>query len=114
MQIRRRLKLGVPTNDFEKTLDNLLFRAWLELSTLLNAGLGFVDNFNCQKVAVADSGTINTEFTVAHTLKRIPEGFLVININKGGVVYSSGTGWTTSAIYLKCSAANAALTVIIF
>jgi len=55
---------------------------------------------------VADTGTINTEFSVTHTIGVVPTGFLVININKGGVIYTSGTSWTSTTIYLKCSTSN--------
>lgn len=114
MQIRKRIKTTVPKTEFDKALEQELLSAWTELSTLLNGGLGFVDNFNSAKVTVADTGTANTEFTIAHGLKRIPIGYLVITIDKAGIVYASGTAWTAVNMYLKCSAANCNITVIIF
>lgn len=71
-----------------------------------------------QWVTVADTGTANTEFVVPHTLAFqtrtiVPANYLVTYINKGGVVYDSGTTWTSSNIYLKCSAANAKLNLFI-
>jgi len=62
---------------------------------------------------VADTGSANTEFSVTHSLGVVPIGFLVTNIDKGGVVYDSGTAWTTTAINLKCSVANAAVTLFL-
>lgn len=56
---------------------------------------------------VSDTGNANTEFSFTHGLGAVPVGFLVINIDKGGVVYDSGTAWTSTTIYLKCSVANA-------
>lgn len=114
MQIRKRIKTAKPENDFENVLERELLSAWLELATLLNGGLGFNDNFNCDIVPVADTGTVNTEFAVAHGLKRIPTGYLVIRRNKAGVVFDSGTTFTIANIYLKCSVANTQITVLIF
>jgi hypothetical protein len=58
---------------------------------------------------VADTGSADTEFSISHQLGTVPIGFLVLNIDAGGVVYDSGTAWTDTTIYLKCSAANAAV-----
>lgn len=73
----------------------------------------FGENMSGQFQVVADSGTANTEFSVSHNLGVIPIGFLVTLINKGGVVYTSGTTWTTSTVYFKCTTANTALTVFL-
>lgn len=63
---------------------------------------------------VADTGNADTEFTVLHNLSRVPKGYGVTYTDAGGVVYDSGTAWTAVAIYLKCSAANAHIKVLIF
>ena len=62
---------------------------------------------------VSDTGLVDTEFTVAHTLGVIPTTFLVMDINKGGVVYDSGTAWTSTTAYFKCSVANANVTLFL-
>lgn len=76
------------------------------------------ENIFGQWVTVSDTGTANTEFTVPHSLQSqsigiIPGNYFVTHINKGGVVYDSGTTWTTSNIYLKCSTANTTLTLFL-
>jgi len=116
LQIRNRIKTSRPAdnNDFEKNLVQELFSFSGELAQILNKGLKFEDNFNAEVKTIADSGLADTQNTVAHTLKRVPSGFIVIKINKGGVVYDSGTSWTDTALYLKCSAANAAITLLVF
>lgn len=114
MQLRKRLKTSPPESNFDQALEQELFSAWPELASIINRGLNFSDNFNCLTVVVADTGAANTEFTVAHSLKRIPTGYLVIRRDKAGVVYDSGTAFTVSNIYLKCSTANTAITVIVF
>jgi len=59
------------------------------------------------------SSSANTEFTVSHSIGSVPIGFIVINNNTKGVVYSSGTAWSSSAIYLKCSEATATITLFL-
>lgn len=71
------------------------------------------ENMAGQWQVVADTGSVNTEFSVTHTLGSVPVGYLVIRINKAGVIYDSGTTWTSSTIYLKCSVANATVTLFL-
>ena len=116
MQIRKRIKTVKPDekNEFEKSLEQELLSYSLELAQILNKGLKFSDNFNAEIKTIADSGVANSENTVAHTLKRVPAGYLVFKINKAGVVYDSGTTWTDTNIYIKCSVANCAITLLLF
>jgi len=65
-------------------------------------------------LTVADSGNANTEFSASHYLGRTPAGFIVTKSDKACSVYDSGTAWTTTTIYLKCDAANTALTITVF
>lgn len=69
-----------------------------------------------QSVDVADTGNADTEFAVAHNMGRIPAGYIVVKTSIAANVYTStgGTAWSTTAIYLKADAANAAITVIVF
>ncbi|MHC4560807.1 MAG: hypothetical protein ACYS80_26295 [Planctomycetota bacterium] len=69
---------------------------------------------NSSSVDVADSGSANTEFSFSHYLNRVPTGFIVTKSDKAASVYDSGTAWTTSTIYLKCDAANTALTIVVY
>ena len=71
------------------------------------------ENISGEWQVVADTGTADTEFAVAHTIGSIPIGFLVMNIDKGAVIYDSGTAWTSSNIYLKSSVANCAVTLFL-
>lgn len=116
MQIRKRIKTVKPAsdNEFEKSLEQELLSYSLELAQIINRGIKFSDNFNAEILTVADTGAADTQFTIAHPLKRAPAGYLVIKINKAGVVYDSGAAWTDTDMYLKCSAANCAVTVLVF
>lgn len=64
-----------------------------------------------ESLDVADTGNANTEFSVTHHLDRVPVGFFVTNADKAVSVYASGTAWTSTTIYLKADAANAAITI---
>lgn len=70
----------------------------------LQTGLVVKDN-----VTVADTGSADTEFVVAHNLGVVPTGYAVRRQDKAASVYLSGTTWTTTNIYLKASTANVAL-----
>jgi hypothetical protein len=62
---------------------------------------------------ITTPATANTAFTVNHSLGYVPTRFQVHYNNSAGVVYDSGTAWTTSTISLKCSAASATIRVFI-
>lgn len=107
---------------YTKNLDADVMR----LFTITQGGISFGPTSNLkngqnifgQWAVVSDTGSANTEFIVPHTLNFetrgiIPANYFVTSINKAGVIYTSGTTWTTSNIYLKCSVANATLNLFI-
>lgn len=114
MQIRKRVQIGKPESEFDKTLEPELMSYTLELAQIINKGLKFSDNFNAEILSIADSGLADSENTVGHTLKRIPTGFIVTSIDKAGVVYLGATAWDATNIYLKCNVASCAITVLVF
>ena len=114
MQLRKNLRLIKPDTDYNKNLDRELTSGWMELADTLNGGLKFSDNFNQETITVSDTGTADVEIAVTHTLKRIPVGFILINRNKAASVYSSGTAWTATTIYLKANLANCNITIMVF
>jgi hypothetical protein len=114
MQIRTRIDLTRPENDFEKNLEDELTRYTQDLARLLNTGLKFSENFNAQIKEYTTNGSADTEDTVSHTLGRAPTGFLILNRDKAGIVYDSGTAWTASNLYLKCNVASVAVKIMIF
>jgi hypothetical protein len=67
-----------------------------------------------EKLSKSDTGNANVEFSITHHLDRTPIGFILTNSDKACSVYDSGTAWTTSLIYLKCNAANAAVELYVF
>lgn len=72
------------------------------------------DNIDGVLIKVPNSGTANTEFTIVHNLGRIPVGFDVKRINSASTVFDSGTAWTKTKMFLKCSGGNAIITLFVF
>lgn len=88
-----------------------LFR---KLVDAMNQNITFEDNIRVKVVAVPDSGTANTSFTVTHNLGKIPIGYIA-NIDRSGNVYDyNKSTWTATTMTLKCTAANAVLSIVIF
>ena len=71
------------------------------------------ENISGQFQVYTTNGVADTEDTIAHDLGVVPIGFIVINRDKGGVVYDSGTAWTSTNVYLKCSTATTAVTLFL-
>lgn len=80
----------------------------------IDGRLDFETNLDCSIINVADTGTVDTSFTVNHNLGRLPKWYLW-NIDRGGVVYDfARASWTTTQMTLKCTQANAVLKLVIF
>lgn len=78
------------------------------------------ENIFGQWLTVSDSGTVNTEFSITHSLSGesigiIPGNYFITSISKGGVVYKdpAGTAWSTTKVYFKCTTANTAINIFI-
>lgn len=71
------------------------------------------ENVLGQFVTYTSNASANTEDTISHNLGSIPIGYIVVKINKGGVIYTSGTTWTSSHIYLKCSTTSTVVTLFL-
>ncbi len=112
--IKKNIQFPESSRDYDQAAAQEINNYLLKLSDVINGGLRIADNCDVEIVVVADTGTADTEFTVTHTLKRVPAGYIIVSIDKAGVVYKTGTAWTTAAIYLKCSAANAVVSVLVF
>jgi hypothetical protein len=109
----------VRKNTFDIPDTNL--RRWVEdLHKLTNRNISFgtqVDgqdqNIAGHMVDVANTGAANTQFAVTHNLGRIPLFYDVKYINGNGVVYDSGTAWTKTQAFFKCSLATAHIRLFI-
>jgi len=118
MVVTKHITLTAPIDKQVRELDLLLNKIILALQGRIRFGSGtdgyMGENIQGQFQVVSDTGTANVEFTVAHTLGYTPTMYIVLSIDKGGVVYKSGTSWTSTNTYFKCSTANSAITLFIF
>lgn len=85
---------------------------------ILRRNVSFGDGSNSDNifgvwVTVTSPVAPNTQFTVNHSLGQVPVAFDVKRKNAAGDVYDSGTPWTATQIFLKCSAASVTLTLFI-
>ena len=85
-----------------------LAAAWPYLLRCINGGISFRDNLDAKQVSYTSNGVANTEDTVAHTLGRVPIGFIVVSVDKGATVYKSNA-FTATALKLKCTQATTAV-----
>ena len=67
-----------------------------------------------ESLTVADTGTADTQFSVAHHLGRVPAGYVLTKTSKAADLYDGTSANTDTTLYLRCSAANAAVTVQVF
>lgn len=80
-----------------------------------NSTINKGENVLGQFITYTTNGTKDTEDTIAHNLGSIPIGYIVVSKDKAGDIYqraSTGTAWSSSNIYLKCSVAS--VTVSLF
>lgn len=103
-----------PTNKQETDLFKVLENFIRDVKSILNGGVKFTDNFDAVVVEYVSHATEDTELVCAHTLGKIPTGYIVINQNKTGTLYDSGNTWTATDIYLKCSVAAVTYKLLIF
>lgn len=69
-------------------------------------------NLSIWKAQGTSPVTPNTNFTLTHTLGRIPNTIVGQDTNNGGVLYRGGA-WTKTAIILKCTTASAEYNLIV-
>ena len=65
-------------------------------------------------ISYTSNGTANAEDSAGHSLKRVPQGYLVISVDKAAVIYKGSNAWTTDKIFLKSNTASTAVKLIVF
>lgn len=100
--------------EFDKNLITVL-GAWGQvLKAILDGGISFEDNVDVELITFTSSATPDAENAVAHTLGKIPTGFLVYSLNKGAVVYNGTTANTKTQIFLKVNVASTTIKAWVF
>lgn len=98
---------------YENDLNEALFRYTTKLGDLLNSGLKFTDN-NDVYITSVTTALANAELEVDHNLKRIPNGYIVVSVDKAACIYDGSSAWTATHIYIKSNAATTAVKLLIF
>lgn len=93
-------------------------RVLKDLAWVINGRLGFGDgvsrdNIVGEWISFTSSATPGAENTIAHNLGVVPCGFILMMPPQSGTVNKGTTAWTTSNIYLTCSAASQSVTIFL-
>ena len=96
---------------------------WIERHALvLNGNVSFGStmsnkdadiNMNCWKATGTTPGAANTDFTITHSLGRIPNTIVGQDTNNGGLLYRGSVAWSKTTITLRCTTSTAAYNVIV-
>lgn len=70
-------------------------------------------NIKCSKAKGTTPGTANTDFTIAHSLGRVPITIAAQDTNNGGLLYRGSVAWTKTTVTLRCTAVSAAYNVVL-
>ena len=114
-------KQSIPVNieqgTYEKQLDvdveNLFFLSHgrVRFGTGNDGDRG--ENISGEFQVYTSNATPDTADSISHTLGSVPIGFLVVNLDKGAVIYDSGTAWTETTISLKSTVASTTATIFL-
>lgn len=100
-----------------KQEDKDLFRSLTEqddnLAAILDRGVSFLDNVDCDFVTYTSNAVADTEDTVAHDLGKVPTGIIPVSLDKAGIIYKSTT-YTDENLFLKCNVASVTATLLVF
>lgn len=88
------------------------------LTYILSGNLGFgdgvdVDNIRGMWHTYTTNSTPDTEDAIAHNLGVVPVGVLEMKKPASGYLYRGSSAWTTTNIYMKCTAASQSVTLFI-
>lgn len=85
--------------------------AWKWIQEVVNGNLD-LDNLRWRLLEYETNAAPNAEDVVPHLLGKSPIGFIVLSIDKPGVVYQSGAPSVTE-LKLKCSVASANVKLVV-
>lgn len=71
------------------------------------------ENIDGRFQTITTNATPNTQDTLAHGLGSVPIGYIVVNQDKAGSLYDSGTAWTSTNMYFKCDVASVTFTIFV-
>ena len=109
----QRLFINQPPDHDVKDLLKSLTEQDDNLDSILDRGIAFEENVDCRFVTYTSNAAPNTADTVAHDLGKVPQGFIVIALDKAGIIYNGGT-FTNTDLILKCNVASVTVTILVF
>jgi hypothetical protein len=74
---------------------------------------GTPENVFCDYKAFGTPITPNTEFSISHSLGRVPMGYIVVSQTATGNFYDGSTSNTSATLYLRCNTASVSGNIII-
>lgn len=92
----------------------------IEFLTSLKAGNYAQNIVNGKFINITTNAVADTEDAFVHGLvdadgvARIPKGFIVVDLDKGAVIYKGTTAWTDTNIYLRSNVVTVAAKVWVF
>ena len=113
-QIERKIILPDPTkgDKFQEDLIEALNRYTQKVGDCINKGIRAADNWDAQIISVVLAAA-NVEQAVAHTLKRVPIGYIVVSNDKAAIIYDGTTAWTSTNLYIRSNVITTTVKIIL-
>ena len=103
-----------PGNEFEKNLELSLDKIFSQIKDILNNGIHFNDNFDAAITTLTTNATPGVETAIAHGLKRVPLGYLVLEQTSAGHIYRGPSGKDATNYYVASDVASVTIRIMIF
>lgn len=87
--------------------------ALTDIVSQINGNVEFDKNILTQTVVVTFPATADSQIAINHNLNVIPKGYIICKKSVACDVYDGSTLFDSKQIYLKCTVANAIVTIII-
>jgi hypothetical protein len=115
--VKQSININNEIGTYEQQLDSDVKNLFLLSQGRIRFGAGVDgergENISGEWQTYTSNATPDTADSITHTLGSVPIGFIVVNLDKGAVIYDSGTAWTTTTISLKCNTASTTATIFI-
>ena len=99
---------------FDDDLVRYLNEEQIIIDSIFNKGGGISDNLDGEIISYTSNSTPSAEDAIAHTLKRIPIGYIIVRKNQNAHLYDGTTPFTDQNIYLISDTASVDFTIFVF
>lgn len=108
------LAAGSDLRQFDRDLITVLGGMGLNLKAILDGGISIDDNMDISRVSVQSHATPGTEFSVTHSLGKVPTGYIVYGQTGAGSVYDGTTANNKTTLYLRSDVSAVTFKLLIF